>query len=158
MQRRATKFILNSYDSDYHLWLLNLQLLPLMMILEINDILFFVKSLKEPTDHFDISRFLTFCSGCTTRLASNLKLKHGLVTTNNSTRNFYFNCLPYLWNSLPPIDISQSLSTKMKLYKHLWNHFTANFDPDNLCSYHYLCPSANCSSLRVSYNFNTSLL
>ena len=158
VQRRATKFILNSYDSDYRLRLLNLQLLPLMMILEINDILFFVKSLKEPTDHFDISRFVTFCSGCT-RLASNLKLKHGLVTTNNSTRNFYFNRLPRLWNSLPLIDISQSLSTiKMKLYKHFWNHFTANFDPDNLCSYHYLCPCTNCSSLPVSYNFNTSLL
>ena len=158
MQRRATKFILNSYDSDYRLRLLSLQLLPLMMILEINDVLFFVKSLKEPTDHFDISRFVTFCSGCT-RLASNLKLKHSLVTTNNSTRNFYFNRLPRLWNSLPLIDISQSLSTiKIKLYKHFWNHFMANFDPDNLCSYHYLCPCANCSSLPVSYNFNTSLL
>ena len=135
-----------------------LQLLLLMMILEINDILFFVKSLKELTDLYDISRFVTFCSGCT-RLASNLKLKHGLVTTNNSTRNFYFNRLPRLWNSLPLIDISQSLSTiKMKLYKHFWNHFTANFDPDNLCSYHNLCPCANCSSLPVSYNFNTCLL
>ena len=158
VQRRATTFILNSYDSDYRLRLLSLQLLPLMMILEINDVLFFVKSLKEPTDHFDISRFVTFCSGCT-RLASSLKLKHSLVTTNNSTRNFYFNRLPRLWNSLPLIDISQSLSTiKIKLYKHFWNHFTANFDPDNLCSYHYLCSCANCSSLPVSYNFNTSLL
>ena len=43
--------LLNSYDSNYHLRLLDLQLLPLMMVLKINDILFFIKSLKEPCDH-----------------------------------------------------------------------------------------------------------
>ena len=158
VQRRATKFILNSYDSNYHLRLLDLQLLPLMMVLEINDILFFIKSLKEPSDHFDISRFVTFCSG-QTRSASYVKLKHVLVTTNNSTRNFYFNRLPRLWNSLPRIDMSQPItSIKSKLYKLFWNHFTTNFDPGNVCSFHYLCPCAKCWSLPVSFNFDSSLL
>ena len=156
VQRCATKFILNSYDSNYRLRFHDLQLLPLMMVLEINDILFFIKSLKEPCDHFDISRFVTFCSG-QTRSASYVKLKHVLVATNNSTRNFYFNRLPRLWNSLPPIDMSQS-TIKWKFYKHFWNHFTTNFDPDNVCSFHYLCPCAKCSSLPVSLNFDFSLL
>ena len=39
VQRRATKYILNNYDSNYRLRLLDLKLLPLMMVLEINDIL-----------------------------------------------------------------------------------------------------------------------
>ena len=147
-QRRATKFILNSYDSNYRLRLLDLQLLPLMMVL---DILFFIKFLKEPCDHFDISRFVTFCSGKTRSASCDV-----LVATNNSTRKFYFN---RLWNSLPPIDMSQSMTTiKKKLYKHFWNHFTTNFDPDNVCSFHYLCPCAKCSSLPVSLNFYSSLL
>ena len=42
VQRRATKFILNDYTSDYKT---RLGMLPLMYIYEIADILFFIKSL-----------------------------------------------------------------------------------------------------------------
>ena len=117
-----------------------------------------VKSLKEPSDYFDISRYVSFSSG-RTRLSSYLKLSHASAATTNSSRNFYFNRLPRLWNSLPLLDINQWIPTiKTKLYLHLWSHFTANFDPDVICSYHYLCPCANCSSLSISYNFDSYLL
>ena len=46
IQRRATKFILNDYDSNYKTQLLTLKLLPLMYLFEIQDIIFTVKSLK----------------------------------------------------------------------------------------------------------------
>ena len=129
-----------------------------MMILEINDILFFIKSLKEPSEYFDISRYVSFSSG-PTRLSSHLKLRHASAATNNSSRNFYFNRLPRLWNSLPLLDIDQSIPTlKFKLYQLFWSHFTAKFDPANICSYHFLCPCAHCSSLPITYNFDGSLL
>ena len=54
VQRRATKFILNDSLSNYHLRLVNLNLLPLMMVFEINDIIFFIKCLKHPSEYFDI--------------------------------------------------------------------------------------------------------
>ena len=41
IQRRSTKFILNDYTIDYKSRLLSLQLLPLTMLYELNDILFF---------------------------------------------------------------------------------------------------------------------
>ena len=47
IQRRATKFILNGHYTDYKSRLLKLHLLPLMMTLELQDILFFVRSLKQ---------------------------------------------------------------------------------------------------------------
>ena len=53
LQRRATKFILNDYKSCYRS-LLTLRMLPLMTHLEIIDILFFVTSIKHPTERFDI--------------------------------------------------------------------------------------------------------
>ena len=43
--RRATKFILNDFSSNYKLRLVSLGILPLMMQLEINDIMFCIKSL-----------------------------------------------------------------------------------------------------------------
>ena len=47
IQRRATKYILNDYTSDYKSRLLKLHILPLMYTLDLNDIMFFIKNLKE---------------------------------------------------------------------------------------------------------------
>ena len=55
IQRRATKFILNDFHSTYKSRLVTLKMLPLMYIYEINDILFFIKSYKSPTSHFNIN-------------------------------------------------------------------------------------------------------
>ena len=62
IQRRSTKFILNDYTCDDKSRLLSLQLLPLMMLYELNVILFFVKSLKEPNTSFNIHNYFTFSS------------------------------------------------------------------------------------------------
>ena len=60
IQRRATKYILNNYELSYKSRLEQLHLLPLMYIYELNDLLFFIKSLKYPTSHFDISKYIQF--------------------------------------------------------------------------------------------------
>ena len=51
IQRRATKFILNDFSSDYKSRLISLGLLPLMFIYELFDILFFLKCLKRTMLH-----------------------------------------------------------------------------------------------------------
>ena len=63
VQRRATKYIINHYFSSYCTWLIDLSLLPLMYIYKLNDIMFFIKSLKSPTDGFKITDYLFFSSG-----------------------------------------------------------------------------------------------
>ena len=54
IQCRATKYILNDYQLPYKERLEWLHLLPLMYTYELNDLILFIKSLKAPTDHFDI--------------------------------------------------------------------------------------------------------
>ena len=54
VQRRATKFILNDYSSNYKSRLIALRLLPLMMVYELYDISFFIKCLKCPMASFNI--------------------------------------------------------------------------------------------------------
>ena len=54
VQRRATKYITGNPSLDYRERLPSLHMLPLMMEYEIADILFFIKSLKEPSNHFNI--------------------------------------------------------------------------------------------------------
>ena len=109
VQRRATKFIIKGTTMDYRNRLINLHLLPLMMEFEIADIIFFVKSLKYPSDHFNICNFVQF-STISTRSSTFFKLRHS-ICSNKTKSNFYFNRIPRLWNSLPSLDIDLPLSS-----------------------------------------------
>jgi hypothetical protein len=144
VQRCATKFVLNDFSSDYKPHLLALHLLPLMYHLEVNDIMFFVNSLQNPTTSFNIRQYISFSSSVT-RSSTNHKLLHSLSLTNY-TRHFYFNKLPRFWNSLPTIDLTLSPSTiKVNIKMFLWNHFIHHFNPADPCTFHFKCPCCNCS-------------
>ena len=65
VQCRATKFIVNDFSMDYKSRLLQLKLLPLSMLYELNDICFFVKSLKNPHSSFNILDFIKFSHNST---------------------------------------------------------------------------------------------
>ena len=90
VQRLATRFILNDYSSTYRERLIKTGLLPLSMVLEINDILFFVHSLLFPTPSFNIRNFVQFYSKpSTNRLVTLKKLKPSPIYAANDW--MYFN-------------------------------------------------------------------
>ena len=152
VQRRATKYILGDYSSDYKSRLIDLHLLPLMYYYELIDLMFFINSLKNPAVSFDISSYITF-SDSSTRSSTAFKLKHA-KSTSNAHRHFYFNRLPRLWNSLPPIDLNLSSSTiKSHITKFFWSYFISHFDSNNSCTYHFLCPCSKCTTSPISTNF-----
>ena len=147
IQRRATKFIINGSSINYRTRLQTLELFPLMYYLEMNDVFFFLKCLKDPPDNFNILDFVSFSTNAT-RSGSTHKLNH-TCSSSNTTRFFYFNRLPLLWNSLPPLDLDLSYSSlKSKIRKHLWNHFLNHFDDQNPCSFHFVCPCSKCYTVR----------
>ncbi len=152
IQRRATKFILSDYSSTYKSRLTSLNLLPLMYQLELNDILFFISCIKDPSYKFPLMNYFSFSTSSTCS-NSFYKLNHiSFVSTLH--HNSYVNRLPRLWNALPIIDISKSL-TKIKsdLKNHFWNHFITHFNPENFC-YHYLCTCNRCQKSPRSTNFS----
>ena len=121
VQRRAPKFILSDYSSDYKTRLIQLSMLPLMYIVEIANNVFFVKSINNPSEKFNILDFVDFSAGPTR--SANTKLYHKTACTN-ITMNSYFYRLPKLWNHLPIIDLSWPLDEiKLKLKTYFWNHF-----------------------------------
>ena len=101
VQRRATKFILGWSSMDYKQRLIKLEILPLMMTFELNDIMFFIKSLKTPTASFNVLDYVSFCS-TSTRSAFYHKLVQQRARSNKH-RHLYFLRLPRLWNALPPL-------------------------------------------------------
>ena len=124
LQRQTTKYIFNDYVSDYKTRLTNLRLLPLMYIFEISDVLFFIKNLKNPTNNFNINPYISFTVGNTR--SCGFKLRHNAALTNKE-RHFYFNRISRLWNSLPIINLNQSINTiKGQLKQYLWKYFLNN--------------------------------
>ena len=78
IQHRATKYILNDFTCDYRSHLIAVNILPLMMQLELYNAMFFIRSLKGPTDAFNID------DHGSTRSSTHLKLKHVLSRTNSA--------------------------------------------------------------------------
>ena len=104
VQQQATKYILNDFTSDYKSRLIQTQLLPLTYILDLNDVMFFIKSLHNHHDGFNINDYIKFATS-NTRSASSNKL-HQTRSTNNTSKHFYFNHLPRIWNTLLIIDLN----------------------------------------------------
>ena len=102
IQRHATKYILNDYTSDYRTRLIKLKLLPFMYVLDVNDIIFFITSLKFPTSSFDINDYVHFTIGSICQASSN-KLQH-IRKSDDHSRNFNFYRLPRIWNALQIIN------------------------------------------------------
>ena len=97
IQRRATKYIPNNYDLSYKQRLEQLHILPLMYTYELNDLMFLIKTLKFPSAHFDISKYIQFAE-----YKSNFhtQLCHHRATSS-SYHNSYFNRIIRLWNLMP---------------------------------------------------------
>jgi len=96
--------------------LIKLYLFPLTYMYDLCDILFFIKSIQNPSEHFDIQLYTTFAN-----TSSSNKLQH-VFTSNN---HLYFYRLPRTFNSLPVINLNQSFNIiKSKITKYLWQHFS----------------------------------
>jgi hypothetical protein len=105
VQRRATKYILNYHSIDYKSRLKTLKLLPLSYRLELNDLMFFISSYKQPSNHFDIMNYFSFADNKSTRSSVHHKLKHTLPSST-LLQHSYFHRLPRLWNSIPSVDLN----------------------------------------------------
>ena len=148
IQRRATKYIFNDYSSTYRTCLLHLNLLPLMYVF---DIMSLIKSLKFPSNCFNINHFISFSSSGTR--SCGVKLIHNISSTNKQ-QNFYFVRICRLWNALPIIDLTLPMHIIKKHLKMLfWNHFNSNFDSLNPQTFHFLCPCGSCLNSPPPVNF-----
>ena len=134
-------------------WSIRSDHLSKMYTYEIADILFLIKSLRNPTSSFNINNYITFFTG-SSWLAKSHKLQHS-YNSNNTSRHSYFNRISCLWNALAVINLDYPIGIiKKQLKTFLFNHFITNFDPANSCSFHFLCPCSRCQSLPRSPNFN----
>ena len=88
LQTHATKWILDDYVSYYKTRLETIHLLPLMMIYELNNLAFFLKSFQTPSQSFDNLNFVSFTSSSTR--SNGTKLKHNSCMSGSNTISIAF--------------------------------------------------------------------
>ena len=110
--------------------------------------MFFIKSLQNHHDCFNIDNYsyIKFVSGNTCSALSNKH--HQTRSTNIINKNFYFNYLPRIRNTLRIIDLNyHPTRIKNKLLEYLEKHFLSNIDPAITCSFSISCACTNCSKV-----------
>ena len=123
-----------------------------MYFLEFLDVMFFVKCIKFPNQNFLVMKSVSF-SNVNTRFSSFSELSHHYRRTRLSQHS-YFCRLTWLWNSLPPVDLTLSFNTiKSTLRNYFIDYFISHFNSTNTCSYHIVCPCDKCSSRPIHTNF-----
>ena len=146
IQPWATKSILHDYVlSGYKSRLIKLKLLSLMYLFELQDILFAIKSIKTPTNQFNIINYISFNS-TVTRSGSSNKLTHLHHYMNGQSRHAYFHYLLSRWKTIIIIDLNQSFDVnESKLKKH---NFITIFDDNSHCTLNYQYPCFTCRMAR----------
>ena len=149
IQRRATKYILNDYESDYKTRLRKCKLLPLSYYKEARDLYLLFKCLNG-FFNIDVNTLFTFHRN--TRALENfdpLRLKLPFFNTEKRAA-FYTVRLVKLWNSLPLIIRSLKCKTKnITSFKNsvteiYLNLFESRFDPLNPCTWVTFCRCSLC--------------
>ena len=152
VQRRATKYILNDYTSDYKSRLQKTKLIPLNYYKEYRDICFLYKCING-FYNIDINDFIKFQnhSHYQTRMRTN---KPSMIypTRSNTVKGaeFFFNRIVSCWNILPS-DI-KSLKCKNKdiwpfknkLLEYYQHRTSTVFQSDNICTWTSSCRCPIC--------------
>ena len=151
VQRRATKYILNDYSSDYRSRLLKLKMVPLGYIKEIADACFLYKCLHGYCN-ININDFVNFYDNSASRTrAANQHLL--LIPRNIKTQNFasfYTNRITYQWNSIPNsvrclIPSNKHIAAFKRNIRDYYVGLTrTKFDVDDACTWTTCCRCPKC--------------
>ena len=144
VQRRASKFLLDDYSSDYKSRLISLKLLPLSMVMELNDILFFLNIfalqlllLISLTMLFSVHQ--TLIPPQVTSSITLIVLLHFLLTFILSDCPVFGTVCLFLTKTF--------LRLQLSLIKdYFWTYFFEHYNSADPCSFHVSCPCTNCLS------------
>ena len=143
-QRQVTKWINNKYSSDYKSRLSQLNLLPLPMFLQTQDLLI----LSRITKCFSESELGKLClvNENSRRIGPTFQVPHFKSQFAHSS----FVCRTLrLANGLPPcIDIQEPRGLKMALIRYFTQIFIANFNELTPCTWRIMFDSPNCRDIR----------
>lgn len=150
-QRRATKYILGDYESDYKMRLQMTKLIPLSYYKESRDMCFLYKCIHGYYS-LDVHTYLTLTTNIHHRTRSTVddfKINIENAKTEKA-KEFFFHRVVKPWNIIPYNIRSQICSSKeiTPVKRWLMNHYMnltqAYFEVENVCTWVSFCRCSNC--------------
>lgn len=138
LQKRVTKWILPS-ATDYKSRLVNLELLPIPMYLQMLDILVMSKLCTGRYD-VDISEIIEMVDAPS---RENRQVPIVSLPKSELTYSEYFVRTTRLIRLLPTIDVTNPIGMKARLLRCFWQYFQNNYAENNLCSWRLGCRCSN---------------
>ena len=137
---------------DYKQRLLELNLLPLTLWFELQNVLLFRHLVKFPPDNYNLSDFVHFSDSSTCSATAGKLIPSSLkIPRLDRTKHFYYNRIIMIWNSLPPFDLHLSYVTlKTKFKNFIWDYFLNNYCHENPHSWYCVCPCSSCSVVTLN--------
>ena len=154
VQRRYTTVITNAYTSDYKTHLQQIDLLPLMYWYDLQDILYLINDIcfQNPPDNINLFDHIAFTTS-STRSSSNNKLITRYTYYIVSACHFYFHRVVRLWSAMLYVNLNLPFNSINKyLIRVMHRKFERTFDPNNTCTFHFVCPCSHCHQF-PTYNF-----
>ena len=141
-QKRALKWVTNSYESDYLTLLKRTNTLPLTMFIQLCNLLN-LSSFFHSENDLQI-RLLTNKSASNTRQNDGPTLSLKKVRTEKARAEFCFR-LSRVANHLPgTVDFFNPTGLKNRLLNFMWTYQMAKFNEANPCTWILFCDCRNC--------------
>ncbi len=151
VQRRATKYITNDYNSEYKSRLTKCNLLPISYLKEVNDICFLYKCLHN-FYNIDIRHILSFYDATTSRTRLGQR-PYTLIPSRRApkkAKDFFNRRIVKTWNALPAdlvgiIPTNNSiLPFKNKVKQFYYDKLKITFNTLLPCTWRTFCPCGRC--------------
>jgi hypothetical protein len=103
--------------------------------------------IRHCTANPEIAKLVSFSCSNTRAGQTGNRLNWEKLNRNTSSRHFYISRIVRLWNAFPVGVINLAnffASIKKRVRDHLIHQFIQDFDPQNMCTFHFVCPCSGC--------------
>ena len=139
LQKKAVKWIMGNKQTCYANSLRLLNILPLPMFVQMNDLLLFSSLTRgNLANILNLHTKMT----CSARRPMNYQMK--IPRTERSRSEFFFRNCQIVNKVNNCFDIGNGMGLKDRLLCDMWRHYNNQFDEDNSCTWLRVCDCGQC--------------
>ena len=144
VQKRVTKWIRRTFKVDYKTRLIQLELLPIILCIEMRELLNFCKIVADQYN-FDWKRHITPIEKNSLRTTTSSPFYLPKIRRSKSKDNFWYKTLQFHRRLSRTVILQELCYVKEGIQDYYWKFFINNLCEENLCSWRINCQCGTCS-------------
>ena len=144
VQKRVTEWICRTSQVDYKTRSIQLKLLPIILYIEMHDLLTFYKIVADQYN-FDWKRHITPIDKSSLRTTTSSLFYLPKIRRSKSKDNFWYRTLQLHQRLSGTVNLQELCYVKEGIQDYYWKFFINNFCEENLYSWRINCRCRTCS-------------